>query len=86
MKVRGMIALAAVTALAGCQQPAARSLSYFQAHPDEARAVADQCRAGTKTGGECASAEQVVRKIDNTNELKRELGDIKRKPDKSLHF
>lgn len=40
--------------LASCDQ--SRSASYFEAHPDEARAVLKNCKAGTHRGPECRNA------------------------------
>ncbi len=42
--------------VSGCDaQP--RSATYFHAHPNVARQVADACRSGHHRGDECANAE-----------------------------
>lgn len=92
MKFRFVLPALVVLGVAGCSEPM-RSSGYFAAHPDEAKAVAEQCRAGTKRDAECAAAEEVVKIAEDAartakrhDDLKRELGDGKRKADKGLHF
>lgn len=42
--------------LAGCS-PQARSVSYFEAHPQAAATMVAACRAGARGGVECDNAE-----------------------------
>lgn len=85
MKAGAILALASSVLLAGCQKPP-RGASYFEAHPDEAKIIAAQCRAGTNTSDECAAAELVAGRDQHKADLERELGNTKRQPDKAMHF
>lgn len=59
MKRLASAPLAAVLlALAGCGQP--RSVSFFQAHPDEMAQAVQRCNAGGTRGQECANADQAA--------------------------
>jgi len=52
----------------------ARGTQYFVAHGDEARQVVAGCREGSVRGGECATAEEAIIKIDAQERRKRFLG------------
>lgn len=52
----------------------ARGTQYFVAHIDEARQVVAGCRDGSVRGGECATAEEAVIKVDAAERRKRFLG------------
>lgn len=52
----------------------ARGTQYFVAHIDEARQVAAGCRDGSVRGGECATAEEAIIKVDAQERRKRFLG------------
>jgi hypothetical protein len=52
----------------------ARGTQYFVAHIDEARRVVDGCRDGSVRGGECATAEEAIIKVDAAERTKRFLG------------
>lgn len=52
-----------LVALASCGEPAARSADYFAAHEGEARAIVDNCTAGTSRGAECDNAREGLRVI-----------------------
>src|SRR3546814_5591351 len=73
---RFIVPIAALAAIGGCTQ-APRSIEYFRAHPEEAQKVAEQCRAGTVTGEECAAAQEVAGKAARRNQLQRESGNSK---------
>lgn len=53
---------------------AARGTQYFVAHIDEARQVAAGCRDGSVRGGECATAEEAIIKVEAQERRKRFLG------------
>lgn len=42
--------------LAGCQ-PEPRAASYFEAHPEEAANIVEECRSGAHRGRECEAAQ-----------------------------
>lgn len=48
--------LVALALVASACQAEPRAVSYFQAHPDEARRVVDACRRGAHRGDECDHA------------------------------
>jgi hypothetical protein len=52
----------------------ARGTQYFVAHIDEARHVVAGCRDGSVRGGECATAEEAIIKVDAAERRKRFLG------------
>lgn len=52
----------------------ARGTQYFVAHIDEARQVVAGCRDGSMRGGECATAEDAIIKVDAHERRKRFLG------------
>jgi hypothetical protein len=52
----------------------ARGTQYFVAHIDEARQVVAGCRDGSVRGGECATAEEAIIKVDAQERRKRFLG------------
>lgn len=52
----------------------ARGTQYFVAHIDEARQVVAGCRDGSVRGGECATAEEAIIKVDAEERRKRFLG------------
>lgn len=52
----------------------ARGTQYFVAHIDEARQVVAGCRDGSVRGGECATAEEAIIKVDAHERRKRFLG------------
>lgn len=51
-----------------------RGTQYFVAHIDEARRVVNGCRNGSVRGGECATAEEAIIKVDAAERTKRFLG------------
>jgi hypothetical protein len=52
----------------------ARGTQYFVAHIDEARQVVAGCRSGSVRGGECATAEEAIIKVEAQERRKRFLG------------
>ncbi len=52
----------------------ARGTQYFVAHIDEARQVVVGCRDGSVRGGECATAEEAIIKVEAQERRKRFLG------------
>ena len=52
----------------------ARGTQYFVAHIDEARLIVAGCRDGSVRGGECATAEEAIIKVDAQERRKRFLG------------
>ncbi|MGR4866122.1 hypothetical protein [Caulobacter sp. LARHSG274] len=52
----------------------ARGAQYFVAHVDEARQVVAGCRDGSVRGGECATAEEAIIRIEAQERTKRFLG------------
>lgn len=51
-----------------------RGTQYFVAHIDDARRVVVGCRDGSVRGGECATAEEAIIKVDAQKRRKRFLG------------
>lgn len=51
-----------------------RGTPYFVAHIDEARRVVAGCRDGSVRGGECATAEEAIIKVDAAERRRRFLG------------
>ncbi len=58
----------------GAVQSEVRGTQYFVAHVEEARQVVAECRDGSVRGGECATAEEAIIKIDAQERRKRFLG------------
>ncbi|WCT74661.1 hypothetical protein PQ455_05375 [Sphingomonas naphthae] len=54
--------------------PEARGTQYFVAHIDEARQVVAGCRDGSVRGGECATAEEAIIKVDAAERRRKFLG------------
>ena len=52
----------------------ARGTQYFVAHIDEAHEVVAGCRDGSVRGGECATAEEAIIKVDAAERRRRFLG------------
>lgn len=52
----------------------ARGTQYFVANIDEARQVVAGCRDGSVRGGECATAEEAIIKVDAQERRRRFLG------------
>ncbi|MBP8234429.1 MAG: hypothetical protein KAY22_19215 [Rhizorhabdus sp.] len=52
----------------------ARGTQYFVAHIDEARQVVAGCRDGAVRGGECATAEEAIIKVDAAERRRKFLG------------
>lgn len=52
----------------------ARGTQYFVAHMDEARQVVAGCRDGSVRGGECATAEEAIIKVEAQERRRRFLG------------
>lgn len=52
----------------------ARGTQYFVANIDEARQVVAGCRDGSVRGGECATAEEAIIKVEAQERRKRFLG------------
>ncbi len=53
---------------------AARGTQYFVAHIDEARQIVAGCRDGSVRGGECATADEAIIKVDAAERQRRFLG------------
>lgn len=51
-----------------------RGTQYFVAHIDEARQVVAGCRDGSVRGGECATAEEAIIKVDAAERRRKLLG------------
>lgn len=51
-----------------------RGTQYFVAHIDEARQVVAGCRDGSVRGGECATAEEAIIKVDAAERRRKFLG------------
>jgi hypothetical protein len=52
----------------------ARGVQYFVAHLEEARQIVAGCRDGSVRGGECATAEEAIIKVDAQERRKRFVG------------
>jgi hypothetical protein len=52
----------------------ARGTQYFVAHIDEARQIVAGCRDGSVRGGECATAEEAIIKVEAQERTRRFLG------------
>lgn len=52
----------------------ARGTQYFVAHIDEARQMVAGCRDGSVRGGECATAEEAIIKVDAAERRRKFLG------------
>lgn len=52
----------------------ARGTQYFVANIDEARQVVAGCRDGSVRGGECATAEEAIIKVDAAERRRKFLG------------
>lgn len=52
----------------------ARGTQYFVANIDEARQIVAGCRDGSVRGGECATAEEAIIKVDAAERRRRFLG------------
>lgn len=52
----------------------ARGTQYFEAKIDEARQVVAGCRDGSVRGGECATAEEAIIKVDAEERRRKFLG------------
>jgi hypothetical protein len=63
---------AATPALPVSTEP--RGTQYFVAHIDEARQIVAGCRDGSVRGGECATAEDAIIKVEAQERTKRFLG------------
>lgn len=78
--LRPVIAPASKTSLAVSSSPAvvvpseARGTQYFVAHIDEARQVVAGCRDGSVRGGECATAEEAIIKVEAAERRRKFLG------------
>jgi hypothetical protein len=77
--LRPIIAPTEQTVPAGIPPPATaapsepRGTQYFVAHIDEARQVVAGCRDGAVRGGECATAEEAIIKVEAQERRKRFL-------------
>lgn len=60
--------------LTACSSREARSVEYFEAHPDEAEAVIAACTDGSVTGTECANASLAVKVAEDRERFKRFRG------------
>lgn len=61
-------------ALARAAAAQARGTQYFEANIDEARRVVAGCRDGLVRGGECATAEEAIIKVDAEERRRKFLG------------
>ena len=52
----------------------ARGMQYFVAHIDEARRIVAGCRDGSVRGGECATADQAIGRVDAKDARQRLVG------------
>ena len=59
---------------AGLASSEARGTQYFMAHIEEARQVVAGCPEGSVRGGECATAEEAIIKVDAAERRRRFLG------------
>lgn len=67
--------IASASAVPALPMPAeARGTQYFVAHIEEARQVVAGCRDGSVRGGECATAEEAIIKVEAQERRKRFLG------------
>ncbi|HBO2181054.1 TPA: hypothetical protein L4G85_002339 [Pseudomonas aeruginosa] len=66
------IAAAATPAVAAPNE--ARGTQFFVANIDEAHRVVEGCRDGSVRGGECATAEEAIIKVDAQERRRRFLG------------
>lgn len=60
--IRRLVATLALTGLAACS-PQPRSVSYFQAHPEETAKVVVACTRGDHRGEECPNAQAAAAAI-----------------------
>ncbi len=67
-------AAAASPALVAPTSTEARGTQYFVAHIEEARQIVSGCRDGSVRGGECATAEEAIIKVEAAERRKRFLG------------
>ncbi len=67
------IVLAALC-LTSCSPRVARSVEYFEAHPDAAEAVIAGCTDGSVTGTECANASLAAKVAEDRERFKRFRG------------
>lgn len=65
--MRWVVAFSLVV-LVGCQKEP-RSVSYFEAHPDEAQRVVAACRSGSHRGSECDNAQGGLAKLEAERRL-----------------
>lgn len=77
--LRPVIAPAQQAVIAAAPPPARvpsepRGTRYFVAHIDEARQVVAGCRDGSVRGGECATAEEAIIKVDAAERRRKFLG------------
>ncbi|MCP4562745.1 MAG: hypothetical protein GY873_21450 [Bosea sp.] len=64
----------AIPSLVAAALREARGTQYFVANIDEARQVVAGCRDGSVRGGECATAEEAIIKVEAQERRKRFLG------------
>lgn len=67
-------AIAATAPLAAPVSSEARGTQYFMANIDEARQIVARCRDGSVRGGECATAEEAIIKVNAAERRKRFIG------------
>ncbi|WP_337180593.1 hypothetical protein [Sphingopyxis granuli] len=60
--------------LGGCAPGEPRSVQYFEAHLEEARAFAADCTNGTARGDECANAAVAIEAAEGRDRFKRFKG------------
>jgi len=66
--------IAAATPPPAAVSSEARGTQYFVANINEARQIVAGCRDGSVRGGECATAEEAIIKVDAQERRKRFLG------------
>lgn len=77
--LRPVIAPTAQTTIADVRLPASpvssepRGAQYFKSHIGEARQVVAGCRDGSIRGGECATADEAIIKVESAERRKRFL-------------
>lgn len=72
MKKIGTALMATTLAACGASEP--RSVEYFEAHLDEARAIVAACEKGESRGDECGNASIAVETADAKERFKRFRG------------
>ena len=67
--IRRLVTVFALAGLAGCS-PQPRSVSYFEAHPEETAKVVVACASGDHRGEECPNAQAAAAAIRREARMK----------------